>query len=72
MIQSSRKFMTSGIPLFLTLLFLILKLTSVIDWSWFWVFSPLIFTFALTGVVALGAIVVMVIVTAMSFWPDRS
>jgi hypothetical protein len=24
----------------LTALFITLKLTSVIDWSWFWVFSP--------------------------------
>ena len=24
----------------LTALFVTLKLTSVIDWSWFWVFSP--------------------------------
>lgn len=27
---------------FLTILFIILKLTGVIDWSWFWVLSPAI------------------------------
>ena len=27
----------------LTLIFVVLKLMSIIDWSWFWVLSPLIF-----------------------------
>lgn len=27
----------------LTLIFIVLKLLSVIDWSWFWVLSPTIF-----------------------------
>lgn len=27
---------------FLTILFIILKLTGVIDWSWFWILSPAI------------------------------
>jgi hypothetical protein len=30
---------TSGV---LTLIFLVLKLIDVIDWSWWWVFSPLL------------------------------
>jgi hypothetical protein len=29
----------------LTIVFVILKLTNVIDWSWFWVLSPLIFVY---------------------------
>lgn len=31
----------------LTLLFIILKLTDMIDWSWWWVFSPSILSFFL-------------------------
>lgn len=27
----------------LTVAFVVLKLTKVIDWSWFWVLSPIIF-----------------------------
>lgn len=34
----------------LTLIFIVLKLTGVIAWSWFWVLSPLI----LLGVVIIG------------------
>jgi hypothetical protein len=30
-----------GIPTILTLIFLVLKLTDNIDWSWWWIFSPL-------------------------------
>ena len=32
----------------LTILFIYLKLTNVIVWSWFWVLSPIILGFALT------------------------
>ena len=39
----------------LTILFIILKLTHVISWSWLWVFSPLwipfVFVLALMGVI---------------------
>ena len=31
----------------LTLIFVVLKLMSIIDWSWFWVLSPLIFAIVL-------------------------
>ena len=30
-----------GLPLILFLIFLVLKLTDHLDWSWWWVFSPL-------------------------------
>lgn len=30
-----------GIPSLLTIIFVILRLCNVIDWSWWWVFSPL-------------------------------
>ena len=31
----------------LTLIFIVLKLLNIIDWSWFWVLSPLIFAVVL-------------------------
>lgn len=33
-----------GFPGLLTVLFIGLKLTNYIDWSWFWVLSPIIFS----------------------------
>lgn len=30
-----------GLPVLLTILFVVLKVTSVIAWSWLWVLSPL-------------------------------
>ena len=30
-----------GTVLILTIVFIVLKLTNVIDWSWIWVFSPI-------------------------------
>lgn len=45
-----------SLEVLLTIIFIILKLTNVIDWSWWWVFSPLlialglmIFTFIILG-----------------------
>ena len=35
----------------LTIVFITLKLLGVIDWSWFWVLSPLIFGLALAFLV---------------------
>ena len=41
----------------LTVVFVILKLTDVIDWSWWWVFSPLWIPLAIiVGAVVLAAI----------------
>ena len=41
---------SSGISLggALFLIFLVLKLIGVIDWSWWWVFSPLLIGFGIT------------------------
>ena len=32
---------TSSLPTLLTIVFMVLKLTGVIAWSWLWVLSPL-------------------------------
>ena len=42
----------------LTIVFIVLKLTGVIDWTWFWVLSPIIFSTALV-------VLVLIIVTTM-------
>lgn len=46
-----------SLGMLLTIIFLILKLTHTINWSWWWVFSPIIITMGL----ALLCIVVMLI-----------
>jgi hypothetical protein len=50
-------------PSLLLLIFIILKLTNVIDWSWLWVLSPLwigaalgLFFFLVIGLILLAAI----------------
>lgn len=35
----------------LTIAFIVLKLTHVIDWSWWWVLSPIWISFALATVI---------------------
>ena len=40
----------------LTLIFVVLKLMSIIDWSWFWVFSPLIFAWLFYIALFLGLV----------------
>lgn len=41
----------------LTIVFLVLKLVGVIDWSWWWVFSPTL--------IALGLYIVLLVVAAI-------
>ena len=36
-----------SLPVLLFLVFLVLKLTKVVDWEWFWVCAPLIFPIGL-------------------------
>jgi hypothetical protein len=45
--------------LVLTLVFIVLKLTDQIDWSWWWVLSPLWLPLALVLSIAIIAIVLM-------------
>jgi hypothetical protein len=42
----------------LTLIFIILKLVHVIDWSWWWVISPIWLSLVLVGIlIIIGAII---------------
>lgn len=45
----------------LTLIFIILKLTNVIDWSWVWVLAPLWIPLALVAVILLVAFILYVV-----------
>jgi hypothetical protein len=36
-----------GLGTLLTVIFIVLKLTDLIDWSWFWVFFPIILNIGL-------------------------
>lgn len=57
---------SSGISLdvILTIVFVILKLTKVIDWSWWWVFSPLWIGAALVILIIIFVIVIAAIVNS--------
>jgi uncharacterized membrane protein YqjE len=54
---------SSGIGFFglLTVLFIGLKLTNFITWSWWWVLSPLWFGFALALAILIIALVVLMV-----------
>ena len=48
----------------LTIAFIVLKLTKVIDWSWLWVLSPI----WITAVLVVG---ISVILAGISIWAER-
>ena len=50
-----------GIGMILFIVFLVLKLTGTIDWSWWWVTSPLWIPLALGGLV-IGIVGVIAII----------
>lgn len=54
--------MSPGLPTLLTVLFVALKLTHVISWSWWWVLSPI--WISLGGA---GIIIVIAILLALAF-----
>jgi len=53
--MSSNSSSSSGLSLggVLFVIFLVLKLIGVIDWSWWWVFSPLLISLGLSLVILL-------------------
>ena len=50
-----------GIGMILFIVFLVLKLTGTIDWSWWWVTSPLWIPFAAAAVI-LGIVGIIAII----------
>ena len=45
-----------GVGTILFLIFLVLKLTNFIDWSWWWVTAPLWIPIVIIGIIGIGAI----------------
>lgn len=48
-----------GIPTVVCIVFIILKLTHVVAWSWWWVFSPLLIGWGLGIVILLVMLIVV-------------
>ena len=48
----------------LTIVFIVLKLTKVISWSWFWVLSPMIFS---VGFAVLLIVVLLLILGILTY-----
>ncbi len=48
----------------LTITFVVLKLCGIINWSWFWVLSPLIFSLGI-------GVVVIIVVFIILWWCNR-
>lgn len=54
--MSDKNSFDMSLPTLLFIVFLVLKLTNNIDWSWWWVTSPLWIPLAVAVVIVLGAI----------------
>ena len=50
---------TTSVTTILLVVFVVLKLTGNLDWSWWWVLSPLWIPIALIGVIALSIGILM-------------
>lgn len=48
----------------LTVLFIGLKLANVIDWSWWWILSPM----WISGLLAIIVLIVMIVVSTTKGW----
>jgi hypothetical protein len=55
MLDQQKENVDMSVPVVLFLIFLVLKLTEVIDWSWWWVTAPL-WGAVILGVLWLGAV----------------
>ena len=49
-----------GLASVLTIVFIVLKLVGVINWSWLWVLSPLWISFILTVLIIIGVAIYVV------------
>lgn len=50
-----------GLSSVLTIIFTVLKLTGLIDWSWWWVISPTLISLGFCAIVILGIFLAAVI-----------
>ena len=62
--ESKKEIVTSGLSLqwTLTIIFIVLKLCNLINWSWWWVFSPIWISVGLGVALVLLALVFMLVV----------
>jgi hypothetical protein len=56
------------IPIGITAIFVILKLTNIIKWSWFWVLFPLWLWLVVVILLFTAVIVVAILAEAMKRW----
>ena len=49
-----------GFPGLLTVAFIVLKLTKVITWSWWWVLAPMWVPLSIITIVGIGTIIVAI------------
>jgi hypothetical protein len=70
--MASKSSSSSGIGLtgVLFVVFLVLKLTGNIDWSWWWVTSPLWIPVVFLLCIVFGAILVIMLLLIFGFNPD--
>ncbi len=70
--MASKSSSSSGIGLtgVLFVVFLVLKLTGNIDWSWLWVTSPLWIPIVFLLCIVFGAILVVMLLLIFGFSPD--
>jgi membrane protein YdbS with pleckstrin-like domain len=52
----------------LTIVFIVLKLCNVIDWSWLWVLAPLWISFALGIIILIVVVILQVIIEKNDRW----
>ena len=50
---------SGGFPGLLTIVFIVMKLTGYITWSWWWVLSPLWISFGLGLLIAIPILIIM-------------
>ena len=50
----------------LTIVFIVLKLTGVISWSWVWVLSPLWISFSLGVLIVIIAIIIATVIKRLN------
>lgn len=62
-VSSSSSSSSGGVGFFglLTIVFIVLKLTKVISWSWWWVFSPMLFGVGIFALVLIFAAVFLLV-----------
>jgi hypothetical protein len=61
---------TINLPTGVFLAFLVLKLTGTIDWSWWWITSPLWIPVVTLALIAIALIIVTSVAALVVYWFD--